>query len=149
MRIPTITGLILAGSVAVVTASPDPRETTERLRYNGGADEAKHADGDWVEIATPTPTSHGREYIDVGAGAGTFRRIRISATTGRPIVRMVKVSYKDGTQRKVRVDAVIDKQRPAYVDLKGAHEIERIVIEADTDSHGTYSLEGEVDTRDE
>jgi len=144
MRIPVLTCLLVAGAASFVSAAPGREENTERVSYKDTKPKPPDAtrNEDWVEIASPTPTSHGREFIEVGAGAGTFTRLRVEATQGRPIVRNVRVDYKNGDSRVFTVDKLLVKNRPAYVDLRGAHEIERIVVSADTDSHGKYRVLG-------
>ncbi len=144
MRIPVLTCLLVAGAASFVSAAPGREETTERVSYKDTKPKPKDAtrNDDWVEIASPTPTSHGREYIQVGAGAGTFTRLRVEAAKGRPIVRSLRVDYKNGASRVYAIDKALGKGRPAYVDLRCAHEIERIVVNADTASHGSYRVMG-------
>ncbi len=144
MRIPVLTCLLLAGAASFVSAAPKHEENTERVSYKDTKPKPKDAarNDDWVEIASATPTSHGREYIQVGAGAGTFTRLKVEAAKGRPGVRSLRVDYKNGGSHVYSVGKLLTKNSPAYVDLRGAHEIERIVVNADTGSSGSYRVLG-------
>jgi hypothetical protein len=71
--------------------------------------------------------------------------LRIAATSGRPIVRAVRVLYKNGKTKLTRIDRVLDRKRKqfALVDLKGAREIDQVIVITERDSRGTYSVFGE------
>jgi hypothetical protein len=145
MRIPALTFVFLVGAGSLVSASPAREETTERISYN----EAHNARGKpkaepgWIELASETPASHGREFIEVGADAGTFTQLRLTAAAGRPGIRAVRVDYQDGSRRTYEVEKVLSaRRRPVYVDLRGAREVRQIVVFSDRDSPGSYILEG-------
>jgi len=145
MRIAAITSLLLAGTVAVVAAAPVRDETTRRFSYNAhkSADPSSDHEPGWVELASATPVKHGREFIMVGADAGPLSQLRITATSGRPAIRALRVDYLDGSRKVFVVGKVLGARgRPAYVDLRGRHEIKQIVVMADRSSSGSYVLEG-------
>ncbi|MDB4962285.1 MAG: hypothetical protein JWP01_2284 [Myxococcales bacterium] len=151
MRIPALCTCLVAGLVSVVSAAPDDEETTERVSYKDkdGASSNEgppRSDGEWVEVADPTPANHGREYITLGADAGTFTRLRVDASQGRPIVKAIRIDFTTGRSRVVNLQIVLDKKRrpSAYVDLKGAREIQQIVVITDRDSKGLYTVNAEV-----
>lgn len=136
--------------MSVVSAAPADKESTERVSYTDSKTSAKDSvrdDSGWIELASATPASHGKEYITVGADAGTFTRLRIDAASGRPIVRAVRIDYKNGQSKTMRIDSTLDaKRKPsAVLDLKGAHEIEQVVVITERDSKGNYAVfaEGE------
>ncbi len=149
MKTPALLAVLVAGSSSLVAAAPAPRESTARVSYTDlnppAPDDAGAQDG-WIELASPTPASHGREFITV-EGDNSFTRLRIAAATGRPIVRTVRVYYKDGTSRVVRVDKVLDKRRNsvAIVDLRGAHAIDQVIVNTERDSKGTYTVHAELE----
>jgi hypothetical protein len=148
MKIPALIAVLLLGSGSLVAAAPAERETTERVSYTGlnKPPAEPEPEAGWLEIASPTPANHGRELINVDAKR-SFTRLRLEAATGRPIVRTVRIYYKDGTSQLVRIDRTLDKQRDSFavIDLRGARAIEQVVITADRDSKGTYTVQGEVE----
>ena len=148
MRSAIVTYVLLATSAPMAAASPERGETTERISYNQNARPQQATPPDpatsrgWVELASPTPASHGREFIEVGADAGTFSQLRIAAASGRPEIHAVRIEYEDGSRRVFRVDRVVDKRRgPATLDLRGARQIKQIVVSTDRASSGSYVLE--------
>jgi hypothetical protein len=161
MRIPALTTLLLALTTSVVTAAPDRNaappahesvaptrnETTARLRY-GESDAAPKAtdvepgDG-WIELASATPASHGREFIALDTDTGALTRLRLSAATGRPGIQAVRVDYVHGGSRTFAIDKTLGAKRaPAYVDLRGPREIRQIIVISDRDSRGSYVVQG-------
>ncbi|TMQ06115.1 MAG: hypothetical protein E6J90_20530 [Deltaproteobacteria bacterium] len=144
MRTTIVTCVLVAASASLVSAAPGPEETTERISYNEHAKPQPAApDPGWVELASATPASHGKEFVVLGANAGTFTQLRITAASGRPEIHSVRVDYQDGSHKVFHVDRVLDaKRRPAYLDLRGAHEIKQVVVITDHTSRGAYVLEG-------
>ena len=47
-------------------------------------------------IATPTPASHGTEFVVVGKEQGSFGKLRVDADKGKVIVRRVRIYFDDG-----------------------------------------------------
>ena len=138
MKIPAISGLLLALAASPVSAEPAKQETAERISYSDKAKSQAPVE-EWVELATPTPAAHGREYISVD---GRYAQIRIEATKGRPIVRSVRIDYGDGSHKFVRLDRLLKREKPATIDLKGGHDVVRIVVDSDWQSRGMYSVHG-------
>jgi hypothetical protein len=102
------------------------------------------ASGDgWVELASPTPASHGREFISVDDHAGAIKELRLSAASGRPYVSSVRVDFKDGTRRTFAIDRVAASgKRAIRVDLHGAKQIQQLIVVTDRTSPGAYLVEG-------
>jgi hypothetical protein len=146
MRISALTFVVVVGAAPVVTATPTRKETTERISYSSKHAAVRSSDEPgWVELASPTPASHGREFIEVAAGMGELTQLRIRAASGRPSIRALRVEYKDGGRRTFALDAVLGPRRKSLtVDLRGAREIEQIVVYSDRDSRGSYILEGNI-----
>jgi hypothetical protein len=147
MRSIAITTLLLVAPASLVSAAPGPEETTERISYSGKRPKAHAAapEPGWIELASPTPASHGREFVVVGAGAGTFTQLRITAASGRPEIHSVRVDYQDGSHKVFQVGRVLDaRRRPAYLDLRGAHELKQVVVVTEHRSSGSYVIEGNV-----
>jgi hypothetical protein len=154
MRSTALTFVVITAAASLVSAEPKRDETTGRIRYNERAsrpaapskvapDSVAARNLGWIELASPTPASHGREFVLVGADAGQFTQLRLSAVSGRPEVYAVRVDYQDGSRRVFEVGRVLDtRRRPAYVELGGAHELKQIIVITDRRSLGSYLLEG-------
>jgi hypothetical protein len=143
MKTTALVLLLVAGSADATPQSPstkDPdHESTARVTYNEKVKRPAASD-DWIQVGTPTPASHGREYITIDPDAGAFVRLRIDATAGRPIVRSVRLDFKDGKSRVVSVDRIVEKSKPAYVDLGGAKQLERIVVVSEGSAKASYAV---------
>jgi hypothetical protein len=141
MKILAISGLLLAAFAPAVSAAPSKDETAERVSYTDASSKRSptNPDGDWVELASPTPASHGREYITVD---GRYTQLRLDAAKGRPVVKSVRIVYANGKDRVVRVGRTLaGKQKTAVVELSGA-QIEHIVVQTDPRSKGSYTVTG-------
>jgi hypothetical protein len=142
MKILAISGLLLAAFAQVVSAAPSKDETAERVSYTADAPAKKsptNPEGNWVELASPTPARHGKEFITVD---GRYAQLRIDAAKGRPKVKSVRIVYANGKDRVVRVGRTLKgKQKTAVVDLSGA-PIEHIVVETNPRAGGSYTVTG-------
>jgi hypothetical protein len=131
--------LLSAGLVVVVatsvSAAPVDNESTERVSHN---ERHPRAASSWTELASPTPASHEREYIAVD---GRYTMLRIDASAGRPVVRAVRIRYKDGTERVVRIDRALGsgKTPSAFIELRGLKEIDHLVVTT-VRSRATYAV---------
>jgi hypothetical protein len=141
MRSFAISGLILAAAASVVSAAPGKDETGERVSYSRERAQTSTAtpEGAWVEIASATPASHGREYITV---EGRFGLLRVDAATGRPVLKSVRVVYSDGKERVVRMERALGgKRATAIIQLSGSL-IDHVVVNTDPKSKGSYVVQG-------
>jgi len=145
MRITALSAMLLAGATALVSAAPVDNETTERVSYTGKTQRAAPATNDdgWIEIASPTPASHGREYIEVDGSAGPLVRLRIAGHRGRTIVQTVRIDFQNGKSRTVRIDRVVSKDKPAYVDLRGPQRVERVIVATERAPRAEYTVQAE------
>lgn len=123
------------------------RESTERVRLTDQPAISRQAPdaGGWVELADPTSSQHGKEFIPVGANAGTFTRLRVEAHSGRVFVQSVRVDFQDGGRKIARVEARLAKRgkrtKPSVViDFGGAREIKQVVVRTDRTPRGTYTV---------
>jgi len=146
MRIAALTFLIATTTSTLVSAAPVREETAERVSYTTGHAKPRvkpPVEPGWKELASETPASHGREFIGIDATTGTLTQLRLTATSGRPGIRAVKVEYKDGSRKTFEVEQILGaKRRPAFIDLHGAREIVQIIVITDRESPGSYVLEG-------
>ena len=147
MRSSALFTVIVVGAAATASAEPKQEETSGRVSLNEEADQKKDAPrspSDWVELATPTPAKHGKEFIVVGKDAGYFSKLRVDAAKGKTIVKTVKVYFEDGAVKNVRVDRTLSAKgaRSTTIDLGDAKAIERVVITTERHTKGEYSLYG-------
>lgn len=138
--------LILVGAVATASAQPEPAEPSGRVSYTDSAQLAKpaavqQAAGE-VQLADPTPASHGTEFVVVGKDAGSFSQLRLAATSGKVTVHRVRIFFADGAQQAIDVDRVLDAdhQKDATVNVK-ARPIDHITV-ATAPGRGSYALYG-------
>ena len=136
-----LVSMVVLGSVSFAVAGPDREESTARVRLDDKKTQFRH-DGDWVELASPTTVKHGKEYISLNTDLGALDHVRIDAASGRPIVLMVRINFKNGTSRIARIERVIDKKKPVDIDLKGPQYIDSLVVVTDPVSNAEYKVMG-------
>lgn len=141
----TVLGVVFtAGLTSVVSAGPDDKETTERVSYTEPTEPRAAPppvpDGEWVELASPTPAKHGKEFISVDPEGGPYRQLRIDAASGKPIVQRVVVHYSDGIKRETWIGKELTERRPSALVLLRGTAIEQIVVHTDRKSDGTYAV---------
>lgn len=126
-------------------AAEDDKETTERVSYvdRQKADRPPPQDEGWIELADPSPASHRKVFILVDPSAGPYTRLKLSAATGRPQIRTVWIDFANGKRKVVHVRKVLDKKRPAFVDLGGPRQLQRITVLTEGSKRETYAVHGE------
>jgi hypothetical protein len=146
-----LVAIMLAKAAALITllaATPsvaEPKtESVERVRYDTKRPppraNARPMDGA-VELASPTPARHATEYIIVDKGAGPFDRLRVD-TTGKVILRRIKVYFADGTRRVIPVGKTLYPTRSStVVELRHDAPIEQIVVDTEP-TRGSYTVHG-------
>jgi hypothetical protein len=150
MKIIAISTVIAALASAVSAApesaqpKPDKQEAQERVSYTERESDEPAAKSAWIELASPTPAKHGREFVMIDESTGPLTHLRIDVDRGRPLVRSVRIHYSDGKQRVVRIDRVLGGKThtSALVDLRGARVVDHIVVITDRTSKGTYTVHG-------
>lgn len=148
MRIPGVSAIVLVAGASLAAAQPRHEENTGRVSYKEPRPAQNAPDNSgWVQLATPTPASHGTEFIVVGKEAGKFAQVRINASTGRVAVRKVKIYFEDGKQKVVQVDKILDAHRKGahVIELDAPRAIDRIVVTTEP-SHGSYAIYGTAGT---
>ena len=146
MRLSAGFAIVLSVAASVASAQPGPVENSERIRYGDmDKDHPRHNTGDqadWVQLATPTPASHGTEFIVVSKDIGALAQLRLDVD-GKVIVRRVKIIYVDGNQQVVNVDRLLGgKQRSATIALTTPQPIDRVVVTTEPQTKGSYALYG-------
>jgi hypothetical protein len=151
MKISGVFTIVLVATASPAAAQPLPKEDTGRVSYRhqkSSHRDERPRDGDWVQLASPTPASHGTEFVVIGKEQGEFNRVRIDPAQGRVIVRRVRIYFDDGKQKVVDVDKIIDVHRnnPAIIDLDTAKAIDRIVVTTEPQTKGSYAIYAAVGT---
>jgi len=134
-----LTAIFIAATTSLVSAAPADKESTERVSYKGKG--AGSTDG-WVELADPTPASHGKTFVLVDDNTRPLLRLRLAAESGRPMIQTVRVDYSDGTSKVVKLRKRLDKHG-SYVDLRGPRKIHCITVVSEGNSKAKYTLHGE------
>ena len=130
--------LLFALAIAPGTASSEP---DHRVPITG---EEHHIHHGWFQLATPTPTAYGTEYIDVEEDTW-LRMLRIQRVTGTVVVRQVRVmAYGRHPRTKViNVGLRLDRWHPsAYIDLGYAMRVDQIAVSVDRRPAGSYVVYG-------
>ncbi|MDQ3370056.1 MAG: hypothetical protein M3680_31960 [Myxococcota bacterium] len=135
MKTTLLSIVLLAGSAGLVSGAPGKKETTERVSYT---EEQRSEDG-WVELASPTPSKHGRQFITVDNRS--FDQLRIDGHSGRTKVQSVIVHFASGTSREFRVGRYVRPKQSVVVDVP-AELIDHVVVVTHRYSGGMYTLHG-------
>lgn len=150
MKIPAVLALLLAVGITGSTTRAQPREDQNgRVPFPGQRHRPQPPPppprqvGDWVSLATPTPTKWGTEWIVVGPRAGAFRSLRLDAVEGTVHLKRVVVEFRNGTTRKFPVDRVLTKRHPStFIDFGAPRSIDRIVVTTARKPAGSYAVYG-------
>ena len=146
MKYAAVFAFILAGAVATASAQPEPTEPSGRVSYTDQAAPAKPAaaqQGSEVQLASPTPASHGTEFIVVGRDAGQFSQLRLAATSGKVIVAASASSSMTARSRRSTStrSSTATAGKDATVTVKAATAIDHITVTTEP-GHGQYALYG-------
>lgn len=138
---------VLAG-IATSIASAEPRdERGGRVRLTEPARPHTSSPppqvGDWVPLATPTPTRFETEWIALGRGAAAFRTVRIQATSGIVHLRSVRIELPTGKVIMFTADHWLDARHPnADIDLGAPRVIAQIAVTTARMPAGAYTVFG-------
>lgn len=147
MRISSVIALALVAAITSSTGSAQPREERGgRVPWPGQRvprPPPPHRTGDWVNLATPTPTRHGTEWIAVGRSAGAFRTLRIDVVSGTVNVRAIRVDFSNGEVTRFYVGKRLDRRHPsAFISFNQPRWIDHIAITTARWPAGMYTLSG-------
>ncbi len=135
MKTTLLSIVLLAGSAGLVSGAPAKKETTERVSYT----EEQRSEAGWVELASPTPAKHGREFITVDNRS--FGKLRIDGNRGRTKVKSVIVHFASGKAREFRVGRFVDPKRSLVVEVP-TEPIDHVVVVTHRYTGGLYTLHG-------
>lgn len=150
MKVPTIVALVLivATSIPISPATAQPREESGgRVPYGPKLKRPPPPppprDGDWVRLATPSPTRFGTEWIVLDPATSAFRTLRIAATSGTVHLRRVRVEFTDGKVATFHVNQRLTARKPnARIDLGAPRRIERLAVTTARTPEGMYVVYG-------
>lgn len=99
--------------------------------------------GDWIQLATPTPTRHGTEWIVLDSRTSELRTLRIEATSGVVHLRRVRVEFVDGKVATYHLGQRLTSRLPnARIDFGTRRQVERIAVTTARHPAGTYAVYG-------
>ncbi len=136
MRLAPLVLFALAMASGTATSEPEyrvPMRQVDRPIHHG-----------WFQLATPTPTIHGTEYITVEDGT-YLRMLRIQRATGIVNVRQVRVMTlgRHARTKVINVNVRLDRWHPTtYIDLGYAIRVDQIAVTTDRRPAGSYVIYG-------
>lgn len=117
--------------VYATTAQPPPRPTRERATTS------------WVTLADTYSADTERQFINVLGRGGDFRKIRVEAVRGAPVITKVAIEYMDRDTQVVDLSSRLPRGEGHVIDLNGRGQpINRIVVYSDPRYGGSYSVFG-------
>ena len=117
--------------------------TWSREHYDryGNSHWASDFRGRWVPIARGYSAHTDRQMITVGNGR--FRKIRIEAVRGEPLVTKIAIEFADQSVQAIDMDARLPAGSGEVIDLNGGvRRVHRIIVYTDPNSRGAYSIYG-------
>jgi hypothetical protein len=97
--------------------------------------------GRWVPLASGYSGRTDRQFINVGNGR--YRKIRIEAVRGEPVVTKIAIEFADHTTQAVDLDSRLTRGAGDVIDLNGGvRQIHRIIVYTDRRGGGSYSVYG-------
>jgi hypothetical protein len=144
-RLALIALVSLAGCEASVQSRPAGYaryEPAPAPAYRPAPGRPAAPDGRWITLADRYSAESNRQYIAI-KGQDAFRRIRIEADRGAPVIRQVAIEFADTRDTQVvKLDARIAPGQGQTIDLNGGRRpVQRIVVYTDG-GPGSYSVFG-------
>jgi hypothetical protein len=118
-----------------ITFSRDRYDRYDRSRW------ARDFRGRWQPLARANSTNSDRQFIPVRGE--TFRKIRVEAVRGRPVIQKIAIEFMDRSTQAVDLDMQLRRGEGEVIDLNGGvRRINRIIVYTDPRTRGAYSLYG-------
>ncbi len=97
----------------------------------------------WVTLAESFAASTNRQMINI-SGRGEYRRIRVEATNGAPVIHQVAIEYMDDTNTQVvKIDSRLPPGAGQVIDLAGGRRsVRRIIVYSEPQFGGSYAVYG-------
>jgi len=129
----SLLGIGCTGSASVSATRPQYSSTTPT-----------RVESSWVMLADRNTVDSNRQFINV-RGQDAFRKIRIEAAGGAPVIKQVAIEFADeiGNPQVVRLDQRMPAGQGQTIDLNGGRRpIQRIIVYTEPQYGGTYSVFG-------
>jgi hypothetical protein len=98
--------------------------------------------GKWEPLAQGYNARSDRQFINIG-GNGRYRKLRIEAVRGEPVLLKIAIEFMDRTSQAVEYRETLPTGTGEVIDLNGGdRRIKRIIIYTDPHSRGSYSVYG-------
>ena len=96
----------------------------------------------WVTIADRYSADNDRQFISVNGGE--FRRLRLEAVRGAPVIHKVAIEFvNDPDVQVIDINARLREGEGQDIDLNGGRrQVRRIVVYSEPGSGGAYSVYG-------
>jgi len=116
--------------------------TRERYDRYENSHWARDFRSQWVPLARGYSAHTDRQFIHV-AGTGRYRRVRIEAVRGEPVILQIAIEFADKTTQVVKYREALSAGTGEVIDLNGGdRRINRIIVYTDPRSRGAYSVYG-------
>jgi hypothetical protein len=155
-RIALFTALAVGLPTAAALADPPQVYHRDRDRDRDHDRDAYHRDhydrynrshwandfrGRWVLLARGFSAQTDRQFINVNNAK--FRKLRIEAVRGEPMVTKIAIEFADQTTQAIDMDTRLSNGAGEVIDLNGdVRRVHRIIVYTDRNSRGSYSVYG-------
>jgi hypothetical protein len=132
----TLAGIAASMGCTASVRAGDPAYAREPTRV-------QRVDTRWVTIADRYSADSNRQFINL-RGQEAYRRIRIEASRGAPVIKQVGIEYADSRDTQViRIDERLAPGQGRTIDLHGGRRpIQRIIVYTQPEYGGAYSVYG-------
>jgi hypothetical protein len=143
-----LASLLFAGCAATVrteptyaTHEPAYREPVRRAPHQPPPQRDDRRDSRWVTIADRYSANNDRQFIAVN---GEFRRLRVEAVRGAPVIHKVAIEFQNDSNVQVfDINARMRDGQGQNIDLNGGvRQVRRIVVYTEPGQGGAYSIYG-------
>ena len=98
--------------------------------------------GRWLPLAENYSARNKAQQIILRGQNGRFRRIRIEAVRGAPVITQITVQYEDDSSQIVQLNERLMRGAGEVISLNNNQPIRRIIVYTDPRVRGAYSIYG-------
>jgi hypothetical protein len=144
-KLKTLITVLLLSSSAAAFAAPSPayRDDAPIVRDHREVpvQQWKHRT-QWTTLASSAKIIGTKEYIRVGAKAGTFDQLKLQTISGKTQIKKVQINFANGESQTVRLNTTLDKgNQIATIDLAGKDRaISSIIVFGSANARGSYAI---------
>lgn len=131
---------ILLATGCAATVRTQPTYATSEPAYREPAHRGR-VSSRWVTIADRYSADNDRQFIAVN---GEFRRLRVEAVRGAPVIHKVAIEFQNDPNVQVHdINARMRDGQAETIDLNGGvRQVRRIVVYTEPGRGGAYSIYG-------